>query len=125
MTSKTKQDAKPFCSCGCGQRTKGGTFKMGHDQRLRGLLGRAEALAPAARAFVNSQPKTSEWRTLQREGGKRVAERAEKISAREAAKTAARAARAKAKGKKAKKVRKVRKAVPVTPETMAGLTVRP
>lgn len=31
------------CACGCGERTKGGEFRMGHDQRLKGRLWREAA----------------------------------------------------------------------------------
>lgn len=31
-------DKHPFCLCGCGMRTKGGTFRPGHDAKLRGKL---------------------------------------------------------------------------------------
>ena len=29
---------RPMCLCGCGQRTKGGRFKPGHDAKLHGKL---------------------------------------------------------------------------------------
>ena len=39
--AKSKTD-RSKCLCGCGQRTKGGTFRPGHDARLRGKLLRRE-----------------------------------------------------------------------------------
>lgn len=66
----TKKAAKvlPFCACGCGKRTKGGTFLQGHDQRLRGMLKRGETLKAATLAFLKEQNKTSEWMKLRLAG---------------------------------------------------------
>lgn len=66
----TKKAAKvlPFCACGCGKRTKGGTFLQGHDQRLRGMLKRGESLKAATLAFLKEQNKTSEWMKLRLAG---------------------------------------------------------
>lgn len=112
MTTKTKapKDA-PLCSCGCNQKTRGGTFRMGHDQRLRGFLSRGEDLKPIAAKFVAAQPKSSEWRHLQAAGIKWLEAKVAKQAEREAAK----AERAKAKlsdktrGKRAKRATKARK----------------
>jgi hypothetical protein len=45
--AKAKSDT-PVCLCGCGDRTKGGTFLPGHDARLRGKLIRKEIRGTAA-----------------------------------------------------------------------------
>lgn len=109
-TTKTQPDA-PLCSCGCGQKTRGGTFRMGHDQRLRGFLSRNEGLKPIAAKFVASQPKSSEWRKLQVEGVKREEERVARQAEREAAKAKREAERAAAKQeKKSRKPAKAKRA---------------
>lgn len=45
--AKSKRD-HPVCLCGCGDRTKGGTFLPGHDARLRGKLIRNEIRGTSA-----------------------------------------------------------------------------
>lgn len=50
------------CACGCGERTAGGTYRPGHDQKLRrdleervgGLL-RLEQLVDSAEAYFSGQ----------------------------------------------------------------------
>ena len=40
----------PECACGCGERTAGGTYRPGHDQKLRSVLEeRTGGLLPLAR----------------------------------------------------------------------------
>jgi hypothetical protein len=35
---REENPAMTECACGCGERTAGGTFRPGHDQKLRGDL---------------------------------------------------------------------------------------
>ena len=44
---KSKSE-RPVCLCGCGSRTKGGTFLPGRDARLRGKLIRKEIRGTSA-----------------------------------------------------------------------------
>lgn len=85
MAKTQKETPKVYCPC-CNQLTRGGTFKMGHDQRLRGMLLRGETLKPYTQAFIEAQPKSSEWRKLQAEGVKRAEEAVARQAEREAAK---------------------------------------
>ena len=43
-----KSNRDPVCLCGCGGRTKGGTFLPGHDGRLHGKLVRKEIRGTSA-----------------------------------------------------------------------------
>ena len=45
--AKSNRD-RPVCLCGCGGRTKGGTFLPGHDGRLHGKLVRKEIRGTSA-----------------------------------------------------------------------------
>jgi len=52
-TAATKTNREPkLCACGCGAKTSGSDFRMGHDQRLRGLIKRGETLKPESVAFL-------------------------------------------------------------------------
>lgn len=66
MTKTT--DSPIYCACGCGRRTAGGNFKMGHDQRLRGMLKRGESIKTVTRSFITKSGKRSEWAKLLHEG---------------------------------------------------------
>ena len=123
--TKAVKDA-PLCSCGCGTKTRGGTFRMGHDQRLRGFLSRGEDLKPIAAKFVAAQPKSSEWRKLQASGIIAAADKVERQAKREAAKAERDQAKRKAKRSTKKGARKARQPKPKTLEQMedhaAGVT---
>jgi hypothetical protein len=40
------------CCCGCGLKTKGGSFRPGHDMRLRGQIKRGAVLEPESKTFL-------------------------------------------------------------------------
>lgn len=57
MTAQRKSQIR-FCACGCGEMTRGGTFRPGHDAKLRSKLlcriddGEVEAIGE----FLNEWP---------------------------------------------------------------------
>ena len=54
------------CKCGCGEMTKGGMFRPGHDARYHSALAKEQAAAAAAEA--PAEPETAETFSTDHEG---------------------------------------------------------
>ena len=50
--------ADGMCACGCGELVTR-TFRQGHDQRLKGILGRAHRAGDPVRVVANGQRTTT------------------------------------------------------------------